>query len=90
MAKSGGCHLICRPRGRKSSPKKSRLAIQKRYLEEEEWPEGHPHEPIEEFKVRLKRIALSLLADVINKGMGSMKRRCEEVYRTGGEWIKYD
>ena len=50
---------------------------------------GH-HETYDQFKARLKRTAFSLPPEVINKGMASMKRRCVEVDRTGGEWIKGD
>ena len=57
--------------------------------EEEAWP-ATKHESKVEFKARLKRTALGLDADVINKAMASMKRRTKELDEKNGAWIRGD
>jgi len=58
--------------------------------EENSWPEEKPVESLDEYKARLKTTALAVPADVINKGMGDMKRRLLDVEASKGEWVKGD
>ena len=57
--------------------------------DEKEWPEDKT-ETYEEFEARLKKTAMALPSTVIEKACLSMHRRCRELKRTGGEWIKGD
>jgi hypothetical protein len=43
-----------------------------------------------EFKARLKRTALALDPEVINKAMASMKRRTKELGEKNGAWLRGD
>ena len=39
----------------------------------------------EEFKARLRKVALSLSEDKVKKAVGSMARRCATIYDAGGD-----
>ena len=57
--------------------------------EERTWPKGF-HEEYVDFRARLKQKAFSLDAPTVNDAMASMKRRCVQLDRTGGQWTEKD
>jgi len=64
-------------------------------MHEIEWEESHPGEEWvekrEDWEARLKSTARRVLAKAyVDRSLMSMKRRCTELERTGGEWVKGD